>query len=44
VNTEPNPVTNAGVFVPGMKKFTSTMLLSTAVKMRCGEKVVKSCG
>src|SRR5215216_3946252 len=38
VKTAPNPLTVAGVVVPGTKKLTSTTLLPSAVNSRCGEK------
>src|SRR5262245_66584830 len=38
VNTEPNPLTVAGMFVPGTKNDTSTISLPTAVNNRCGLK------
>ena len=43
VKTAPNPLVNACVVVPGMKKLTSTMLLPSAVKRRCAENVSKVC-
>jgi hypothetical protein len=39
VKTEPKAFTVAGVVVPGIKNSTSVMLLPSAVKSRCGEKV-----
>ena len=38
VNTEPNPRTVAGVFVPGTKNSTSTTLLPSGVNSRCALK------
>ncbi len=44
VNTAPNPLTVAGMFVPGTKKNTSIRLLPMPLKSRCGEKVANCAG
>src|SRR5215211_1289019 len=41
LNTAPKPWVKAGVSVPGIKKFTSKVLLPREVKSRCGLKVSK---